>query len=81
MSLPEGTDYHVDSINWQLEVNKKDISYLCGLFEAYGEFAVVRTLDQNRGLIELLISPDYIEDVDLLITALQKEIPIRKLPS
>ena len=71
---------HNDSINWRYEIDKKDIAYLCGLFEAYDGLAVVRTLDQNRGLIELLISPDYTDDVNRLLIALQKELPIRRLP-
>ena len=70
---------HNDSINWRYEVDKKDIAYLTGVFEAYDEFAVVRTVDQNRGLIELLMSPDYVDDVNRLIAALQKELPIRRL--
>ena len=79
MKSPAEVVSHKDSINWRYEVDKKDIAYLCGLFEAYDELAVVRTLDQSRGLIELLISPDYVENVNHLIAALQKELPIRKL--
>ena len=36
---------HTDSVQWILEVNKSDIAYIVGLFEAYDDFAVVRTLD------------------------------------
>lgn len=70
---------HKDSINLRYEVDKKDIAYLTGLFEAYDELAVVRTLDQSRGLIELLIAPDYLEDVHKLVEALKKELPIRQV--
>lgn len=79
MKLSGDLAHHKDSINWRYEIDKKDIAYLCGLFEAYDEFAIVRTLDQSRGLIELLISPDFVEDVERLMAALQKEFPIRKL--
>ena len=78
MKLPVAR--HADSFNWRYEVDKKDIAYLTGLFEAYDELAVVRTLDQSRGLIELLISPDYIDDVNRLVDSLQRELPIRRLP-
>jgi len=37
--------------------------------------AVVRTLDASSGLIELLVSPDYLEDSCKLIEAISKEIP------
>ena len=70
---------HTNSIQWQLEVDKKDIAYLVGLFESYDDFAVLRTIDQNRGHVELLISPDYLDEVCRLITSLAKEIPIRIL--
>ena len=70
---------HTDSIQWQIEVDKKDIAYIVSIFEGYETLAVVRTLDSSRGIIELMISPDYLEDTRQLIKALAKEIPFRPL--
>jgi hypothetical protein len=70
---------HTDSIQWQIEVDKKDIAYIVSIFDGYENLAVVRTLDASNGLIELLVSPDYLEDTRKLIDALSKEIPIRPL--
>ena len=70
---------HTDSIQWQIEVDKKDIAYIVSIFDGYENLAVVRTLDASTGLIELLVSPDYLEDTRKLIDALSKEIPIRPL--
>lgn len=70
---------HTDSIQWQIEVEKKDIAYIVSIFDGYENLAVVRTLDSSSGLIELLVSPDYLEDTRKLIEALSKEIPIRPL--
>ena len=70
---------HTDSIQWQIEVDKKDIAYIVSIFDGYESLAVVRTLDASRGLIELLVSPDYLEDTRKLIDALSKEIPLRPL--
>ena len=70
---------HTDSIQWQIEVDKKDIAYIVSIFYGYENLAVVRTLDASSGLIELLVSPDYLEDTRKLIDALSKEIPIRPL--
>ena len=70
---------HTDSIQWQIEVDKKDIAYIVSIFDGYENLAVVRTLDASSGLIELLVSPDYLEDTGKLIDALSKEIPIRPL--
>jgi hypothetical protein len=70
---------HTDSIQWQIEVDKKDIAYIVSIFEGYDNLAVVRTLDASRGIIELMISPDYLEDTRKLTEALSKEIPFRPL--
>ena len=70
---------HTDSIQWKIEVDKKDIAYIVSIFDGYENLAVVRTLDSSRGLIELLISPSYLEDTRKLIDALSKEIPLRPL--
>jgi len=64
----------MDSIQWQVEVDKKDIAYIVSIFEGYDDLAVVRTLDPTRGLIELMISPDLLEDARQLTEALSKEI-------
>ncbi|HIE41664.1 MAG TPA: DUF4911 domain-containing protein [Nitrospinaceae bacterium] len=70
---------HTDSVQWQIEVDKKDIAYIVSIFEAYDNLAVVRTLDPSLGIIELMISPDYLEDAHKLTEALAKEIPFRLL--
>ena len=69
---------HTDSIQWQIEVDKKDIAYIVSIFEGYEELAVVRTLDPARGIIELMISPDYLEDTRRLVQSLSEEIPFRR---
>lgn len=70
---------HTDSVQWRLEIDKKDIAYIVSIFDAYENFAVVRTLDQSKGLIELMISPDYLDDTRNLLDGLAKEIPLRIL--
>jgi len=70
---------HNNSINYQYEVDKKNIAYIVSVIEAYDNLAVVRTVDQWRGIIELLISPDFIEETNKLIESLKKEIPVRKI--
>lgn len=70
---------HNDSIQWQFEVDKKDIAYIVSIFEGYDHLAVVRTVDPSQGLIELMISPDFLEDTRRLAEALAKEIPFRRI--
>lgn len=70
---------HTDSVQWILEVDKRDIAYIVGLFESYDDFAVVRTLDPARGHIELMISPDFVGEVGKLVDRLADEISVRVL--
>ena len=68
-----------DCAIWQVELDKKDIAYVVGIFESYDDFGVVRTLDAGRGVIEIMISPDYAEEVRKLLDSLSREIPVRIL--
>ena len=77
MSTPNIVSKHKDSIQWRIEVNKKDIAYIVSIFEGYDHIAVVRTIDPSCGLIELMISPDFLEDTRKLTEALAEEIPFR----
>ena len=77
MSTPNTISKHKDSIQWQIEVNKKDIAYIVSIFEGYDHIAVVRTIDPSCGLIELMISPDFLEDTRKITEALAEEIPFR----
>ena len=68
-----------DSIQWLLEVDKKEISYIVSLFEGYDNLAIVRTVDAEQSIIELIISPDYLGDARQLVHALSKEVHIKKI--
>ncbi len=70
---------HVDSIQWLLEVDKKEIAYIVSIFEGYDNLAVVRTVDTNKSIIELIVSPDYVDDTRQLIHELSQEIYIKKI--
>ena len=75
MSTPNTGSKYKDSIQWRIEVNKKDIAYIVSIFEGYDHIAVVRTIDPSFGLIELMISPDFLEDTRKLTESLAEEIP------
>ncbi len=68
-----------DCVIWRVELDKKDIAYIAALFETYDDFGVVRTLDASKGHIEIMMSPDYVEDVRKLLESLASEIPHRIL--
>ena len=68
-----------DSIQWLLEVDKKEIAYIVSVFEGYVNLAIVRTVDAEQSIIELIISPDYLGDTRELVHALSKEVHIKKI--
>ena len=70
---------HEDSIQWLLEVEKRDIAYIVSIFEAYDNLAVVRTVNAEQSIIGLIISPDYLEDTRQLVDALSKELYIKAI--
>jgi len=70
---------HTDTLNWRLEIDNRDIAYIVSLFECYENLAVVRTVDRDRGIIELMIAPDFADDTARLLEALAKEIPLRRI--
>mgnify|MGYP006426685989 FL=1 len=70
---------HADSIQWLLEVEKRDIAYIVSIFEAYDNLAIVRTVNAEQSIIELIISPDYLEDTRQLVNALSDELCIKTI--
>jgi len=68
-----------DSIQWLFEVDKKEIAYIVSVFEGYDNLAIVRTVDAEQSIIELIISPDYLGDTRQLVHALSKEVYIKKI--
>tara|TARA_B100002049_G_scaffold10855_1_gene7724 strand:+ start:906 stop:1148 length:243 start_codon:yes stop_codon:yes gene_type:complete len=68
-----------DSIQWLFEVDKKEIAYIVSVFEGYDNLAIVRTVDAEQSIIELIISPDYLGDTRQLVHALSKEVHIKKI--
>lgn len=70
---------HTDTVQFQLEVDTRDIAYIVSTFEAYDYLAVVRTTDRERGLIELMVAPDFQDDTRRLLHALSSEISFRFL--
>lgn len=68
-----------NALHWILEIEKQDIAYVVGLFEAYDDLAIVRTLDAARGRIELILAPDFLEEARQVVAALKEEIPLREV--
>ncbi len=57
-------------------INPEDICFLNGVMEGHSDMAVLRTLDSSTGLVELLASPDYQEQMHELLRFLQQEMAL-----
>ncbi len=57
-----------------IKVNPREIAYIVMVFEAYDFIGTPRTIDRRNGIVEILTTPDFVNDVDSVIHALKDEI-------
>ncbi len=57
-----------------IRVDKNKISYLRWLLESHDGMATPTTREGTEDIIDLLVAPDFEEDVDDLLRALHREI-------
>ena len=67
----------VDCLRIEAEIDPRDICFLSGVLEGYDNMAILRTLDSSRGLVEILASPCYQDEIYELLNSLQAEMPIK----
>ncbi len=68
-----------ETVQLRYEVETKDIAYIVSLFECYENFAIVRTIDRDRGWIELITAPHFVEETVIMMKALASEISLRRI--
>ncbi|WP_457569849.1 DUF4911 domain-containing protein [Desulfurobacterium sp.] len=49
-------------VNLICKVSVKDIAFVNAIFEWYHEVGTVRTRDNKNGIIEIWLSPDFVDD-------------------
>jgi putative protease len=57
-----------------IKIDPKDIAFLNKIFEGYDGLAVVSTLDRQKGLVALTVTPDTKEDVLEILKNFPKSI-------
>ncbi len=70
-------------INVFLRVKKEDIYIICPFFEAFEGMVAIRTPKRESGpeaTIKLMVSPDFKEDFDKLISNLRRRINFELVP-
>ncbi len=69
----------MESIKKYYRVDRKEICFLKFIFEAYDGIAVISTIDQNEGIVVLIIPPGCEADVEMILQDLGKDIMIEKV--
>jgi len=68
----------LETIQKYYRVDRKEISYLRFIFEAYDGIALIRTVDPAAGIIAFHISPGCVRDAEMIIQDLRKEMIIEE---
>jgi hypothetical protein len=69
----------LETITRYYRIDRKEISFLKFILEAYDGLAVVTTLNPLEGIISITIAPGCIQDAEEIIQGLKKEIMIEKV--
>ena len=59
-------------------VDKSRIGFLKFIFEAHDGLAVITTLDSSSGLVRFAVAPGCMDDVDIILEDLKKDMFIRE---
>jgi hypothetical protein len=62
-----------------VHVERHDIGLLCSLMAGYEGVAIVRTVDPQQGLVELLVAPAFYTTVLDILQALSQDLPLSLL--
>jgi len=62
-----------------VHVERHDIGLLCSLMAGYEGLAIVRTVDPQQGLVELLVAPAFYTTVLDILQALSQDLPLSLL--
>lgn len=64
----------MSSMRFLITMDRKDIVFFCSILEATERYAVVRTIDKTKPLIEVITSPYYVEEIKKLFELFKKNI-------
>ena len=62
-----------------IKVDRRHIGYLKWLLESHDGMATPTTREGTVDHVDLLIAPDFVEEMDELIDALDEEFPVERL--
>ena len=63
-----------------LEVSPEDIAYVKFIFESYEGVGIVRTVDQKKSIIDILVVNDFQETARSIVLSLSHEVKMKDVP-
>ncbi len=62
------------------EIRPEDIAYVKFIFESYEGVGIIRTVDQKKAIIDLMVVDDFQEIARSIRASLNHEVPLREIP-
>ena len=69
----------MDTLRLLIQLPRSEIAYFNFLLESYEGLASVRTLDPQRGILELMVPEGCLSETKKLLEALKEEIGLKTL--
>ncbi len=63
-----------------LEILPEDIAYLKFIIESYEGVGIIRTVDQKRAIVDLLVVEDFMQTALSILDALQEDVSLTEIP-
>ena len=71
----------VETIKKYYRIDRREISFLKFILEAYDGLAVLTTVDSKKGIIVINIAPGCEGDVKMILQDLKQNVMIENIPS
>ena len=69
----------MDTISLFLQIPPREIAYLNFVLDSYEGVASMRTVDPLAGIVELMVSPSYQEEIGEILKDLAEEFHIQEV--
>jgi hypothetical protein len=69
----------MDTFSILIQIHPEEIAFLSFILESYEGVAIAQTIDPVQGLMELMVAPDYQEEVREILQDLSQQFPIKEI--
>lgn len=70
----------IESIKKYYRIDRREISFLKFILEAYDGLAILTTVDSKKGIVVINIAPGCEEDVKMILQDLKQNVMIEDIP-